>query len=110
MPGVSARGKENIRVPTCPGLWPAGRGIRMSGNLVCGKENTQHARGCGPREGEYPTCPGSWPAGSKILNMPRVLTRGKKKIGVDMPGDLTHEKERKEVTNITVKRLWEPMT
>ena len=53
----------------------------MSENLVCGKENTQHARGCGPREAEYPTCPGSWPAGSKILNMPGVLTRGKKKIG-----------------------------
>ena len=30
--------------------------------------------------------------------------------GLNMPGDLTHGKEKKEVENITVKRLWEPMT
>ena len=82
MPGVSARGKENTHVrefdlrdqkyPTCPGSWPAGSKIlNMPGELACGKENTQHARGFDSREEE-----------GKGLNMPGVLSRGKKKIGV----------------------------
>ena len=79
----------------------------MSGNLVCGKENTQHARGRGPREGEYPTCPGSWHAGSKILNMPGELACGKENTrhargfdsreeegkGLNMPGVLGRGKK-----------------
>jgi len=42
MPGDLARGKEKVKVPICPGIWPAG--MRMEG--------TQHARGVSPREGE----------------------------------------------------------
>jgi hypothetical protein len=42
----------------------------MPGELACGKENTQHARGFDSREEE-----------GKGLNMPGVLGRGKKKIG-----------------------------
>ena len=60
MPGVSARGKENIRVPTCPGSWPAGRIILNMPEVAARK---------------------------RILNMPGVLTRGKKKVKVSIcPG------------------------
>jgi hypothetical protein len=60
MPGVSARGKENIRVPTCPESWSAGREILNVPEVAAhGKENTQHARGVGLRDQKYSTCPGS---------------------------------------------------
>jgi hypothetical protein len=58
----------------------------MSGNLVCGKENTQHARGCGPREGEG-------------LNVPEELTRGTEKIkDFDCPSDFARRKEKIKVS------------
>jgi hypothetical protein len=40
--------------------------------------------------------------------MPGDSTRGMENL--NMPGDLIHGKEKKEVNKISVKRLWEPMT
>ena len=108
MPEVAAR----KRIPNMPG------------ELTCGIKNTQYARGVGLREGEYTTCPGSWPAGSKILNMPWELAYEKENTqhargfdsreeegkGLNMPGVLSRGKKKKEVNKISVKRLWEPTT
>ena len=38
-----------------------------------GKENTQHARGVGLREGEYSTCPGIWPGGGEEYNGEEIV-------------------------------------
>jgi len=82
-------------------LRPTGKGIpNMPGELACATKSTQHARGVSLREGEYLTCPrlrptgkripsmpGELACGIKILNMPGVLTRGKKKVKVSIcPG------------------------
>ena len=75
----------------------------MSGSLICGIKNTQHARGVGLRDQKYSTCPGSWPAGRRIPNMPGELACGKENTqhargfdsreeegkGLNMPGVLS---------------------
>ena len=76
----------------------------MSGELACRKENTQHARGCGLREGKYSTYPGMRPAGRRILNIPGIAARGKENTQHARGFGL------EEVKNITAKKLWEPMT
>ena len=84
MPGVSARGKENIRVPTCPESWSAGRKILNVPEVAAhGKENTQHARGVDLRDQntQYARGFNSREEEGNGLNMPGVLSRGKKKIG-----------------------------